>query len=429
MPDSKSQIKLPDYPHIPTFVLLLFCGYVVIWYLQVGYRRPSLGDIRIEYLWAIGLSVFALMYTQSDTYRNPLMPYLFFYFLAIAIQVPLSQNPGYSQRVFIDRIIKFAFMAWFIITFVKSPRGLIFFLVTFMLVCMKMGQEGMVGQLTGGLVWQNQGVMRLHGATPMYKHPNSFSGMAVGILPFIIAFFHIANKWIKSFLLIQLAFAVIIILFTGSRTGWVATALLMMTVLIKSKKKLKALILVASVVLLAVQYVPEEYAKRFESIFTLEETEGRSAQTRLIILKDAWAVFVDNPVGVGVGAFPHVRKEYFGRVQDTHNLYLEVATNLGIQGVIVFFALIFKQLYTLKKLEESFNEKSSIVRKTLKDFYSDAFIRDIEICKATAKAVYYFILVRLFLGFFGMDLYEIYWWFASGLVIALYNINEKMKVL
>jgi len=33
-----------------------------------------------------------------------------------------------------------------------------------------------------------------------------------------------------------------------------------------------------------------------------------------------------------------------------------------------------------------------------------------------------FIMIRLVLGLFGMDLYEIYWWFAFSLTISLSNI-------
>jgi putative inorganic carbon (HCO3(-)) transporter len=45
-----------------------------------------------------------------------------------------------------------------------------------------------------------------------------------------------------------------------------------------------------------------------------------------------------------------------------------------------------------------------------------------------SKAVYFFIAVRLFLGLFGMDLYEIYWWFSSGLAISLFNINKYSEI-
>ncbi len=44
--------------------------------------------------------------------------------------------------------------------------------------------------------------------------------------------------------------------------------------------------------------------------------------------------------------------------------------------------------------------------------------------RAVSDAIIVFVVVRLLLGLFGMDLYEIYWWFAIGLSCALYNINK-----
>lgn len=45
--------------------------------------------------------------------------------------------------------------------------------------------------------------------------------------------------------------------------------------------------------------------------------------------------------------------------------------------------------------------------------------RDLRLLIAIAKATGGFIFVRLILGFFGMDLYEIYWWFGAGLATSL----------
>ena len=50
-------------------------------------------------------------------------------------------------------------------------------------------------------------------------------------------------------------------------------------------------------------------------------------------------------------------------------------------------------------------------------------LSDLNLMKAVCSAVFVYIITRLGLGLFGHDLYEIYWWFAAGLAIALFNIN------
>ena len=54
-------------------------------------------------------------------------------------------------------------------------------------------------------------------------------------------------------------------------------------------------------------------------------------------------------------------------------------------------------------------------------------IRDLKLIHGTALATSLFLITRLMLGLFGMDLYEIYWWFALGLTTALYNIDTVAR--
>ena len=50
--------------------------------------------------------------------------------------------------------------------------------------------------------------------------------------------------------------------------------------------------------------------------------------------------------------------------------------------------------------------------------------RDLRFLLALCRAAAGFIWVRLLLGLFGMDLYEVYWWFAAGLAVSLLSLAE-----
>ncbi len=428
--NSNSEI---DYKHTNILVMLLFCGYVVTWYLQVGDRIESLGAIRFEFIYAILLTIMALF--VGTRFESPLYKYIILFILIVIIQIPFSYDINTYWLVFFDRFIKFSFMGIFIVFFIRSPKNLIFFIGVYLLAFLKMGQEGLHGKVTGGLMWENQGIPRLHGPTLLYRHPNSFSGTQISTLPFLYYLFPISPIYIRIILLIQFAFIANITLFTGSRTGYVALVLYSLYIIYKSKYRKKAIIYIFIISILAIPLIPQEYLGRFESIFTENEVEGTSAQERIQILKDSWAVFIEHPLGVGVGAFPAVRFEKFGRIQDTHNLYLQIATNLGIQGVIVFFLLVFKIFKTLNELMDNFAEQISLLSDKLshiEDQYNFKLIsdqlRDLNLLNALTFAVRDFTIIRLLLGLFGMDLYEIYWWFAVGLTIAIYNIDKVTKV-
>jgi len=405
---------------------------VVTWYLQVGQRIPFLGEIRFELIYGMILGVFVLLKTDFSRSPTPLLKYVILLFLCMIIQIPFSHDIYMSKAIFTDRVLKFSVMAIFISVFIRNPRHLIFFLCAFFLACLKMGQEGFIGNLSGRMIWENQGVMRLHGSTSLYAHPNSFAGMALGTVPFIYYFFPISPRWIKAVLVVMLGFAINIIIFTGSRTGYVAFIIFALFVILKSKVKKKAIACVFVIGIISMPLIPQDYIDRFHTIFTGVEKEGRSAETRKQILKDAWQIFIENPLGVGVAAFPAARMAKFGRFQDTHNLYLEIATNLGIQGLLVFGLFIFNMLKMLtgitrgayKQIQEMIEVTSHAENKGGLTGDIKKHISDLRLIYATGSAVFMFIIVRLALGLFGMDLYEIYWWFAFGLTVALYNIKK-----
>lgn len=413
-----------DYPYISRLILILFAGYVFIWYLQIGERIKPLGSIRFEFIYAMFLTIVAVFFIREKRFGSPLSGYFVAYIIALLIQIPFSYDPDTSVLVFYNRIIKFSFMAFFIIIFVRSPTGLRYFLIAFFLACMKIGQEGLIGKITGGMVWENQGVMRLHGVTSLLAHPNSLAGNALGTLPFIYFLFPITSVLIKAALLVQSIFAVNIILFTGSRTGYIAFIAFLLVIIAKSKAKVKITVLIILMAFICIPFIPEQYIGRFESTFTGQEKEWHSSETRKQILKDAWVIFLDHPLGVGVGAFPKIRMNTFGRFQDTHNLYLEVATNLGVQGFIIFFLFVFIMLKTLNSLKDDFSRQIDMLKNNNKDLKVISHIKDLQLMKATSEAVFVFIFLRLALGLFGMDLYEIYWWFALGLSISLWNMNR-----
>jgi hypothetical protein len=229
--------------------------------------------------------------------------------------------------------------------------------------------------------------------------------------------------------------AVIVTIYTGSRTGYIGLAFFVSYVVygVKSKAKVVALMMLAVVILGPV--VPQEYWVRFQTIFTGQEIEGQSTEKRKEIIEDAIAIFAKHPLGVGIGSFPSVRDSYFGRKQDTHNLYLEVATNLGLHGLIAFLIFVYAVLRCLSQTSRSASAQILDLSQATLQYSSvhrcESHVKDLQLIKATAQAAYVYVLVRLVLGLFGHDLYEIYWWLALGLALALLNMNviaqEKTK--
>jgi len=426
-------------PFVVTVVLMMF---VIARYMQWGARRDILATIRIEFLMGIGLTIASIVYLQSAPLNLGRLPgtkrvilAISLLFLCMIIQLPLAAAPDLAWTVFFDRVIKFAMLTLFIAVLVRSPDGVRAFLFAFILGCFYVTQESARGAFSGGLIWENQGIMRLHGAVPIYRHPNSLAGVAMGVVPFI-AFLLPAVKsrlW-QLALLPPLATSLVCLLYSGSRTGYVAFFSFMVYWWLQSRRKLRWILVAGLIGAAAVPILPEQYIGRFKSIGG-EEAEGNSKEKRVEILEDAVAIFMKNPLGVGVASFPEVRKQMFGRSQDTHNLYLEVATNLGIQGLVVFFFLIYAMLSSLKRVQRRFEQlagrSTRAIQRGRPDRRQRAWLersqRDAVFLRSATQATAGFLWVRLALGLFGMDLYEVYWWFAAGLTISLDLVAHSMS--
>ncbi|WP_250658244.1 O-antigen ligase family protein [Alkalimarinus coralli] len=410
--------------------------YIIVWYLQIGTRSSFLGAIRFEFILGAFLALSALFkQLQSSTATTSLTKCVYLFLFLMIIQVPLSASIEHSYNIFIDRAFKYSLLAVFIATFIRSPSALKLFITAFLFACLRLGYEGFLGWYTGGLVWQNQGIMRLHGSVPMLGHPNSFSGFGVGLLPFIYYLFPQVNKPYKLLLGLLLIFSIVIIVFTGSRTGYVASVGFVAYAVYTSKYRTKAAVSFTLLLIISIPFIPEQYLERFESIYAGKEHEGNSKKTRMTILEDALEISLRHPFGVGVGAFPIVREQYFDRKQDTHNLYFEILTNLGVQGLVVFIVLIIQMFKTIKRNQLSLQKNYAVLSRIPPDkivFETttvDKLINHIEFSVALGKAVSAFIIVRLFLGIFGMDLYEIYWWLAIGLILAIKSISESINLV
>ena len=423
---------IDNYPHVSHIVTFLLFVYVFNHYMELGTRIELLGKIRFEWILGLLLTVFGIftgnIFRLGDN-RRLLIAVLFLY-IAVAIQVPMSQDFDHSAVIFVERFVKLSFMALFINAFVRSPLHMKIFIAGFLLACMKLGQEGLVGKVTGSMMWENQGVMRLHGHGEIYGHPNSLSGNALGTLPFLYFLFPLFTWPIKSGMILQFIFAMNIVVFTGSRTGYVGFMSLLGYVLLKGGNIIRILPLVCGLFIVGAFLVPAQYMDRFETIYTGKDIEGGSIDTRKQIMKDAVEIFISNPLGVGVGAFPAVRNRTFGRSQDTHNMYLEIITNTGIQGMIAFLALIVV-LYkshgnlevrykNLLKRTELFKGGGGLDSGNMAQVAKH--IADLRFMGAICQAVKLYLTMRLVLGIFGMDLYETYWWFIIGLTMAMGNI-------
>lgn len=420
-------------------ILALLMLYTISVYTALGERLDILDTIRHQLVLGLVLIVLCvrvmLEHPVDLSESRPLLLGIVLLFVALLTQVPFAAFPAYAKDTFIDYTLKEAMFTFFMVVLVRSPARLRVFMFTWLFSLFWLYQESVRGLITGHLVWYNQGIQRLHGAVDLYRHPNGLSLIAVTSLPFIVYLFAVVrSKLLKLVMLGMCGMALICIVYTGSRSGYVGTIAVAIFWWAYSRQRVKMAFVGVLVAVVVVTVLPEQYRERFMSIQG-EEAEGHSKDRRLEIMQDAWVIFQEHPFGVGVNSFMLVRERRFGRSQDTHNLYLQLLTHIGIQGTIVFLyfmvVLFIAFARAVKRLERLQGGLARLARVTDTDGRTRALLsrtfRDADFVAAVARGGRLYLLMLTVNGIFAHTLYLICWWFAAGLAITVSAMTGEME--
>ena len=403
----------------------LVLSYIIIFYSQIGSRIPMLGSLRIELVFGMIILVIILLRSlnkvQQGSSPKGLNYALILFFASVLISIPTSFWGEMSVNMVI-RLSKLFSIYIMIVATVDSEEKLRKFMWVYMMMVFVIVGEPFWQAITGGAQFDtHRGYEALHGATGLWAHPNSLGGFAAANLPFLYFLFKGERSRGKRLILIVIGLCSVgTVVYTGSRTAYVGVLGVAAVIWWFEEHKMKRLVMFLVGLLILINVAPRQYGDRFATLKEIPDVvmETRevsdSMETRWQIIKDAWSIFVDHPIsGVGVGAFMTARGAKFDRWQDTHNLYLQVLAELGIIGAVAFAMVLYHIFRNL-----------TLSRHFLRMAYSD----ESRWLSALTSALMVFLVARLIVGMFGMDLYENYWWLAGGLSIAVLRISHIKAV-
>jgi O-antigen ligase len=147
------------------------------------------------------------------------------------------------------------------------------------------------------------------------------------------------------------------IVFTKSRGGFLGLVAVLIVVAFYTVRVRPGVLAAAVCVgILALPSLPSSFWARMNSILVAREDPTGSREARVRLMTQAYHVFLNRPLtGVGAGQF----KNYGGpevteRWRETHDVWLQVAAEMGIAGLTTFLFLVFRafgaSLSTLKML-------------------------------------------------------------------------------
>ena len=254
-----------------------------------------------------------------------------------------------------------------------------------------------------------EGIERAEGINSMAGGPNELAGLILAFFPFLIALLRSTHSILIRLLLLacgSLGLAALVL--TGARAAMIALIIVGAYYVLRSRHKIAWLL--ACVALASIIWIgmPQSYRDRYLTVkqYALGGQLDASNEFRLRIWKAGWRMLLDHPLlGVGAGQFPTAfGTTYAGRAHiawmNPHNLFLQVACELGIVGLIVFIYFVIQIVKQIRHLPR--RESNPLV----------------ELNFQVATACGAMLIGVMAMSVVSHTLYRPYWYLLGGLVAA-----------
>jgi len=395
--------------------LNLYLFFIISWFLHLGTRLPFLGLIRFDLL-LICILVYLAVSSKRDigigrTNTAKLLNVLIVYSI---LTIPFVQWPGSVISTGIPNFIKGIVFYYFTVAFIRTEQDLKKFIFVFVTCQLGRILEPLYLHVTQGY-WGSVAYMlegaealdRLSGAPNDVVNPNGLAFIICTVLPFLYLMWGLSWKARVGTIIFSLA-CIYALALTGSRSGFLGLGIIFLGILVKSKQRFIWALSCALVFVVGFSLLSPDMQDRYLSIIGSGEKNAGTAEGRLTGIVDSVIVALHRPIfGHGLGTSREANANFGSHDQPAHNLYAEVAQELGFVGLVIFI-LLLKSIYCgFAECKRTYNEQNVSV-----------FLRRMVDCMQV-------LLIMNFLFSFasyGLNSYE--WYFLGGLSLSM----QKMAV-
>ena len=277
--------------------------------------------------------------------RFSLWPVLYLLFAALSLTVARDVTLSYFELFLTLEML----LVYIYISSNVNSREDVIFVVTMLVLGLVLESTLMLGSVSVGLnfhigsyslrVYPGPILGRVAGTV---GSPNVAAGyLNVVLAPAMGLLLTNLGRWYKALGALAFGLGVVCLVLTGSRGGWVAFAVCMLTVYVCGSRGRRVWLPVA----IAVNFVLV-MALLFHDLIAARA--GSSVASRLALIDLAWQVIKDNALlGVGANNFATAAKEYISHdlswrdwFYTVHNKYLLVWAETGIGGILAFLGML-----------------------------------------------------------------------------------------
>ena len=398
----------------------LYLLFTISWFVHLAARIPVLGYIRFDFI--LVLLLFCIMMItnlanikeikKSEAYRN-----LTFLIIYMVFATPFAKWPGSVVKYGAENFLKAVVFFYFTVAFVNSERKFKTFIQVFLgcqifrvaepvFLHVFYGYWGDRAAMLHGEQW----MVRLSGAPNDIVNPNGLAFIILTIMSFMLYMW----KYSKGYLLVSIV--TIPMLFyalnlTASRSGFIGMLVIMLTILYKSKKR--HLLVPAFIFVLALMFInmTPNLVDRYKSILDTHTKNASTAEYRIQGVIDDFEVALRRPIfGFGLGTSREANAHYGQEDKLAHNLYAEVAQELGFVGLLIFIRFMY-----------------SVVKNFISYPLLDKDLDENRFLYFVNKAMFVWIVMDVIFSFASYGLSGYGWYLFGGLSISYAQIIKNKK--
>jgi O-antigen ligase len=394
-------------------MLWVLIGYMFLFIHRPFEVWPTLGDFHVERFYIICAAVMLALAPGKRWLPN--WQHLAVCAFAGAVLLCWLVSPwaekGEQRVEDWFKILVFYFMLVVAVSDEKKLR----FLVTGFVVVMFVYQSHSLLEYFRGRYTFRMGIPRMLGVDLTLGDPNSFGNGVVYALPVISALWlSKPSLRVKLLLAAHVALSVVCIALTGSRASFLGLIVWTTVMVLRSRYRWRLLAVVLVLSPLLWTLLPESLRNRFTTIVDPSvgpaNAQG-SAEGRWHGLMIGLDFFNRYPItGIGPGAW----KPASGQPNESHNLYGQVLGETGIVGTTAFASIVVAFAVNTWKIRRAYKG----LPPEKKDFLYHL-----------AGGLFLGVVLMLFEGNFGHNLYRFNWlWYGGFLIVARHCVEERMAL-
>lgn len=396
--------------------------FVVTHFLRLSDRVPGVGVLRPTLLMVVILTIGLFLRREELKGRLSLeATRRFLQFAAwIVVSLPFVEWPGSVLNKNIEEWVRVVVFFFFTVLIVDSFDRLRVFVAVFVGTQIFRVLEPLFLHITTGYwgddtyIGQGEFMNRLSGGPHDVINPNGLGFVIASVLPFIY-FLWIAKPSV-NFIIKVLALAIVgaslyALLLSASRSGFLSTLLVTLALLMKAKRKIVFLGVVAIIGAVGFANMTDLQRDRYFSLVSDDTRGGATAHGRVEGVKGEFSLGMKHPIfGHGLGTSGEAKFHRSGGYQVAHNLYTELLIETGFPGLILFLLFISAALKSVGRLKKTMLEARSIPEDQRN--YLDALTNAVQVWAGMC----FFIS----LAYYGVR--EWHWYLMGGICVAMARV-------